>query len=341
MARGKKQDDSVFKDNYEAVMVSLSAFPPEVEDQKKLIFNQIEEAERDIESVKEEEKLLWKSIQSQYKLKRWEYNLALKFMRMKSSAERVGAWARIFHIMKIHGYEIPYDVLADAKAGEGFGQPIEGMDDSPVFDNTPAGSKAAGPVHTQPPATPAEPIRVAEPVPSSALDLQDAQRQFEENAHKAPAHNYAPTEEEVEAKNREIAAQRERDAAAFVSDEGVDRSAGEGEGVGEVDESGVTNVVQMKRRGGRPKGSKNKPKAGSPEAVAEGYVAEQEQRLGPVPSAPEIAPAPPEAVTEVSPFDDDDAEVPDWLKKPSISSATGGGLKGASSWRNTLETSTG
>jgi hypothetical protein len=97
----------------------------------------------------------------------------------------------------------------------------------------------------------------------------------------------------------------------------------------------------MKRRGGRPKGSKNRPKVPTPtEALAEDYVAEQEARLGPVPPAPEIAPAPPEAVTERSPFDDDDAEVPDWLKKDNLS-GSGNPLKSASPWRNTLETASG
>jgi hypothetical protein len=319
-----KNDDKVFKENYEAVMVALSAFPPELEDRKKLIYNLIEEQERDTDTVKENDKALWKEIQAQYKLKRWEYNLALKFMRMKSTAERISVWARIFLFMKDSGYDIDYNALAKAKAGEGFGTEA----DNPVFDNTPAGSKAAGAIETERPGVSEEPIRVSDPVPTPGIPLEDAQRQFEENAHKAP--NYAPTEEEIAAKELAIKAQREADEQEF-------QAPVELEGSSEAD----TNVVQMKRKGGRPKGSKNRPKVPTPtEALAEDYVAEQEVRLGPLPSAPEIAPAPPESVTERSPFDDDDAEVPDWLKKDNLA-GSGNPLKSASPWRNTLETSTG
>jgi len=327
----KQQPEDTTIDN----VLALSAFPPEVPDQLKLMLNPIEEAEREMQAAKDIYKETVKEITTTYRFNAGQLSLARKLAKMKNTGVRTGYVAVVIQLTKMLGGDIDMRYLQEAHPGEGYEDA-----DGPVFDNTASASKAAGPVERAPRerADTDAPIAASEPTP--AIPLEEAQRRFEENAHKAPKPTF-PTEEEVEAKKAAIAAQRVEDEQAF--------EGGEAE----------TNVVPMKKTRGRKPGSKNKPKTTAVDTatLADRYVADQEERLA-APTAAEKAPEPPPAPAATRVDDDDfpdadapavpafvkgdhgptadDLEVPAFLKRDSGSTKP---MPGANpTWRSTHET---
>ena len=143
-------------------------------------------------------------------------------------------------LLKHQGVDLPED-LFHADGLEPGAASTEGFD-NPVFDGTPTGKATAGKPRSK--RKPDAGVERDVHADTAAIPLEDAQRAFEENAHKAPKPTF-PTEEEVEEKNRAIAAQRREDDEVFDD---------------EVQPEPPAADAPAKKRPGRKPGSKNKPK---------------------------------------------------------------------------------
>jgi hypothetical protein len=265
-------------------MNALMAFPASREDWDKKVKEPALKAARDVEGAKEIEKRFTKQRADIFKISPYAWGVAQKLLKMKSSGERIHWLIQVLQILRYEGVSIDMDMVERySKPGE------DHTDEGPVFDATPSGKRTG---HGGQQDRPADKAGAEGPSdgPTPGVPLDEAQRAFEENAHKAPRF---PSEEELAAKQAAINAQRERDEQDFAKAE----EAHDGKTAGDDPApEAASNVVPIKRRGGSSKVSKRAPLAGKAKdakAVADKHVTAQKEGLTPGTKPKMLPPQPP------------------------------------------------
>lgn len=286
------------------------ALAPDKDEYELKYLAPMERIAREEEELKEEKKELKKQLTKLWGLHPAAQPLADKLGKL-SPDDRIKVLQGAALILRHNGETLPEDLFHADRLVPGRG--IEEGADSPVDDGAKAGKATARKPRSkrdEPDAGANGEIRAAE----SALPLEDALRAFEENQHKAPSF---PTEEEVEEKNRAIAAQRQDDDEAFDAP---------GEPEAESGEAAVADaqpaVAEVKRRGRKP-GSKNKPKVeASSDPVKEAADRAEERRVEQEKLKQRVAETevaveaklnePPPVANEIDDLDEDD--IPQFVK---------------------------
>lgn len=294
----RSQADKVQAKLLDMAAMALMGFPASQEDWNAKVVQPNIKALRDLEGAKELAKRVDKQRAEIHKITPYAWATGNKLLKM-SAGERTHWLIQVLQILKYSGAEISLDLV------QRYSQPGEGFkDDGPVFDATKSG-KATGDGRKPDRKGDTAGAKGAGDGPSPGLPLDEAQRAFEEKAHKAPA---IPSEEEVAAKHAAIAEQKARDEQEFKSAEGpVDDGK-----AAEPNPAAPSNVVPIKRRAGAGKGAKRgasgKPPKGSDKEIADKYAKDQEKRLGPVdPEKPKPVMLPPQPEVDL-------ADIPDFLR---------------------------
>ena len=193
------------KDLADIVAADPLALAPSRDEWEEQYEQPMERIARDKEAIKEEEKVLKERLTKRWGLHPACHPIADKLGKMKPD-DRIRVLKGVALVLGYRGVTLPEDLFHAGGLEPGRGI-AEGAD-SPVFDGTPTGKATAGKPRSKRNGSDDNSARQVQAV-EPGIPLEDAQRAFEENQHKAPKATF-PTEDEIAAKNAAIEAQRLR-----------------------------------------------------------------------------------------------------------------------------------